>query len=153
MEAIKEFQGEYHWLSNFYPCQVMWMGNPYPTVENAYQAAKSQEPWYLNKMMACSPGESKKLSREVPLPPDWEDRKVDIMLFLVRQKMSSEPFRSWLLDTGDRPIYEGNTWGDNFWGVDLKTGQGKNILGQIIMDIRGTLQGADSQHAKVESAQ
>lgn len=40
---IKEFQGEYRWLSNFWPARVVLDGVEYPTVENAYQASKADE--------------------------------------------------------------------------------------------------------------
>lgn len=31
---------------------------------------------------------------------------------------------------------KGNYWGDKFWGVCLKTGEGQNYLGRIIKLIR-----------------
>jgi len=54
-------------------------------------------------------------------------------------KFSQEPFKTWLLETGDLHLQEGNTWGDKFWGVDLETYQGENNLGELIMDIRKKL--------------
>jgi predicted NAD-dependent protein-ADP-ribosyltransferase YbiA (DUF1768 family) len=36
-------------------------------------------------------------------------------------------------DTGSEWLQEGNTWGDTFWGVDLATGVGDNMLGQLLM--------------------
>ena len=44
-----------------------------------------------------------------------------------------------LLDTGDEILEEGNTWHDTYWGVDLKTGEGKNMLGSILMRVRNEL--------------
>jgi predicted NAD-dependent protein-ADP-ribosyltransferase YbiA (DUF1768 family) len=41
-----------------------------------------------------------------------------------------------LLSTGDIVLEEGNTWGDEYWGINLKTGKGKNNLGKLIMQIR-----------------
>jgi predicted NAD-dependent protein-ADP-ribosyltransferase YbiA (DUF1768 family) len=41
-----------------------------------------------------------------------------------------------LLSTGDELLIEGNTWGDTYWGVDLKTGIGENKLGKILMKVR-----------------
>lgn len=38
-----------------------------------------------------------------------------------------------------RQIVEGNTWGDAFWGVDSRTGEGENHLGQILMQVRSEL--------------
>ena len=41
-----------------------------------------------------------------------------------------------LLATGNKTLIEGTWWKDTFWGIDLKTGQGQNHLGQILMEIR-----------------
>ena len=38
---INEFQGDYRFLSNFHPAEVEMDGIKYPSVEHAYQAAKS----------------------------------------------------------------------------------------------------------------
>lgn len=57
----------------------------------------------------------------------------------LEQKFAQEPFRTWLLETGDEPIQEGNYWGDSFWGVDKKKGQGENWLGKLLMEIRDRL--------------
>ena len=47
--------------------------------------------------------------------------------------------RQALIDTGDQELIEGNWWGDRFWGVDLKTNQGQNHLGMLLMKIRSEL--------------
>ena len=39
-----------------------------------------------------------------------------------------------LLDTGNETLIEGNTWGDQIWGV--AKGKGENRLGKILMLIR-----------------
>ena len=41
---VTEFQGEYRFLSNFWPAQVVFEGVTYPTSEHAYQAAKTLDP-------------------------------------------------------------------------------------------------------------
>lgn len=45
--------------------------------------------------------------------------------------------RARLLETGDAMLIEGNTWGDTFWGVC--NGQGLNVLGNLLMEIRQEL--------------
>ena len=40
-EVINEFQGKYRFLSNFYPCDIVYEGIQYPSTEHAYQAAKT----------------------------------------------------------------------------------------------------------------
>lgn len=136
---IKEFQGEYRWLSNFYPCEVLFEGDTYPSTENAYQAAKSTNTEYRLALMSCTPGQSKKQSRKMQVRSDWNDVKLGIMEDLLRQKFNQEPFRTQLIEIGDQPIQEGNSWGDTFWGVNIATGKGENNLGKLIMKIQSEL--------------
>ena len=44
-----------------------------------------------------------------------------------------------LLATGKAEIREGKGWNDTFWGVDLKTGEGRNELGKAPMKVRAEL--------------
>ena len=135
---IEQFNDEYRWLSNFYPCTLRFRGKRYPSVEYAYLSAKSEDKAW-KKM--CSegwekPGKMKKKSQFVALVPNWDAIKIDVMRECLALKFSQEPFRTWLLDTGARHLQEGNTWGDSFWGVDLETGEGENHLGKLLMELR-----------------
>lgn len=138
---INEFKGEYRWLSNFYPCAIRFQGKRYPSVEHAYQSAKSDDRAW--KRLCASDREKarviKKKSRDLTLPPDWDAIKLGVMRECLQSKFSQEPFRTWLLETGTQEIREGNTWGDTFWGVDLASGRGHNHLGQLLMEIRASL--------------
>ena len=135
---IKQFQDEYRWLSNFWPCNVFYDHVLYPTVENAYQAAKF--PVENRQIFTyCSPFQAKKISHKAILSPDWHTKKIIIMFELLLQKYHKEPFSGWLLATGTQLIQEGNYHGDDFWGIDLKKGSGNNLLGIMIMCIRDEL--------------
>ena len=71
---------------------------------------------------------------------DWEQVKYDIMEQIVRAKFTqNEELREKLHATGNSELIEGNTWGDTCWGVDLRTGRGRNCLGQILMKVRAEL--------------
>jgi ribA/ribD-fused uncharacterized protein len=135
---IEQFRDEYRWLSNFTPVKVVYEGVEYASVEHAYMSAKSHDMAWKSRCAdsQISAAQIKKESKEIDLRPDWEDVKFEVMLECVRQKMAQEPFKSKLEATGNVYIQEGNTWGDTFWGADLKTGEGINALGQIIMQIR-----------------
>ena len=78
------------------------------------------------------------------LDPYWDGHKLRIMHELVTLKFSNRDLREKLLATGDQEIREGNSWGDTFWGVDAKTGQGDNHLGDIIMRVRAVLQAVEN---------
>ena len=122
---------EHRFLSNFYPATIQHEGLVYPTVENAYQAAKCLDPKERLPFLRCGPGTAKRLGRAVYCRPDWERVKLRTMAILLRIKFLSRPLRQQLLDTGDAELIEGNTWGDTYWGV--YQGNGFNHLGQLLM--------------------
>ena len=39
-KIIDRFDEQYAFLSNFYPCDILYKGVTFPALENAYQAAK-----------------------------------------------------------------------------------------------------------------
>ena len=137
---IIEFKGEYRWLSNFVEVEVEWEGRIYKSVEHAYQSAKSlDKEWKRFCRSDVSSGKVKRASKDIEIRDDWEVIKKSVMKNLLIKKFSDERFRSKLLATGNTYIIEGNTWGDTFWGVDMKSGEGENILGLMIMEIRSSL--------------
>lgn len=136
---ITEFQGPYRFLSNFWPCDVFLDGVRYPSVEHAFQAAKT-----LNTEMRLyirdlgTPGEAKKAGRGVTLRTNWEIIKNNVMGDLLRQKfIYNSPLKNMLLATSTLELIEGNTWGDTYWGVC--NGVGENHLGKMLMSIRAEL--------------
>ena len=139
---IEHFKEEYRWLSNFYPCDLRFRGKLYPSVEYAYMSAKSEDKEWKKMCAEAKEKQStiKKKSQHLELVPDWAFIKIEVMLECLKLKFSQEPFRTWLIETGDIHLQEGNTWGDKFWGVDLETGEGENVLGKLIMSIRANLQ-------------
>ncbi len=149
-EKIIKFKGKYAFLSNFYRCKVEYEGLTYPSAENAYQAAKTA-PFRREQFTKISPKEAKKLGKKVPLlggASSWESRKLKVMEEVVRAKFKQNPqLAEKLLETKDAILIEGTTWGDEFWGVNLKKPdpnspwgyKGKNLLGQILMKIRKEL--------------
>ena len=137
---IEKFKGEYRWLSNFAPCQVTLDGLTYPSVEHAYQSAKNNEhAWKRYCQTEPDPVKVKRESKKVKLMPGWDTHKVQVMTHLIDQKFNQHPYKNMLLDTKKEYIQEGNTWGDTFWGVDLRSDKGKNVLGKLIMDKRERL--------------
>lgn len=135
-------------LSNFAPTPVELDGIKYPTSEHAYQAGKvisRAEKERIAQMR--TPGEAKRacgprVRRSERIIPwvGWETYKIAHMLRVVRAKVLQNPaVAAQLLGTGTREIQEGNAWGDVFWGVDLRTGEGRNELGKILMQIRAEL--------------
>ena len=144
---IDSFRGKYAFLSNFYPSEISipyrYLGGydniVYPTVEHAFQAAKTTDiEWKQRISNASSPALAKRLGRKVPLTDRWGNkRRVVMRVFLVKKFMSIPELRTKLADTGDEELIEGNTWNDTYWGVCR--GVGENHLGKLLMEVREML--------------
>lgn len=131
-----EFRGKYDFLSNFYEHPVHLDGIRYRTVEHAYQAAKTLDKSERELIRwAETPRKAKRLGRTTTLRKGWDNIKVGVMYELVKEKFSDPTLRR-KLKAINRPIFEGNWWNDKFWGICLKTGKGKNMLGRILMKVR-----------------
>lgn len=133
------FSGDNRYLSNFWKCDIYYQGLYYTTVEHAYQAAKTLDEDLRKKIsLLDTAGEAKGEGQALVKRDDWKSVKEDIMYQLVKLKF----FENWeladrLLETGDKEIVEGNTWGDTFWGVC--DGVGENKLGEILSRVRDEL--------------
>ena len=140
---IKNFEGEYAFLSNFYFSPMIIDNVVYTTNEHFFQAMKSLNPKERQAIvLASTPGKAKRLGRKVSLRKDWEDIKEEIMLTGLRHKFSNPELRKKLLSTGNEELIEGTTWHDNYWGIcNCKAcgGQGKNRLGKLLMQVREEL--------------
>lgn len=137
--VINEFRGEYRFLSNFYPAEVELDGLSYPTVEHAYQAAKTDNMLLRTMIRSSDCLRAKSIGRGVRLRRNWNDMKLEIMERLLRQKFApGSILAQCLLDTGKAHLVEGNTWDDSYWGVC--GGTGENHLGKLLMKIRRELQ-------------
>lgn len=140
MYTIKTFRGQYDFLSNFYEAPVTWEGLTYANSEAAFQAAKVLTNEERLPFTTLPPARAKRMGRQVSLRADWEAVKTRVMEEVVRAKFTQNPdLAARLLATGDAELIEGTTWGDKCWGVDLRTGQGENRLGRILMQVRAEL--------------
>lgn len=139
MNAILEFQGEYRWLSNFWPAPVSHDGIRYASVEHGFAASKTLDfakRWEISQV--DSPGQAKRMGRLLVLRPDWDTAKFLIMRELLVQKFVRYPdLRKKLLATNPMQLIEGNSWNDTCWGVCK--GKGDNNLGKLLMAIRKEL--------------
>ena len=136
-ERIDYFREEYFFLSNFYPARMILDGIMYRSAEAAYQAQKTLDPERRARFGRLSPDEAKQEGNALPPRPDWTEIRYEVMRRVVFEKFTQNPHLArWLVDTGDKPLIEGNTWGDVYWGIDLRTGEGKNRLGVLLTELR-----------------
>lgn len=142
MTRIDAFEGDYRYLSNFYPCPVTVFFTDtgeivtFRSSEAAFQAAKCPE--VASSFRSLEPAAAKKLGNKVELRCDWNDIRDEIMRKVIRAKFEQNPdLARRLLETKDAELIEGNSWGDTYWGVC--DGHGQNKLGRILMSIREEL--------------
>lgn len=137
-----------NWFSNFKRSPIFMGECSYPTIEHAFQAAKSldiRERIRISKLR--SPGTAKKAGRKVELRPDWEEIKLGVMYVCLCAKFSDEYWYKELKLTGEENIVEWNSWRDKIWGVPChqvddglwvpyKKLHGENLLGRLLMHCR-----------------
>jgi len=134
-KIIKEFQGKYRFLSNFWPCKVEYQGVIYPSVEHGFQAFKTLSIRKRELIAQLStPMAAKRVGRKLKLRNDWEIIKEVIMYNFLIRKFEDPELKRKLLATGDAILVEGNRWGDTYWGICK--GKGKNRLGKLLMRLR-----------------
>jgi len=114
----------------------MFEGRQYPSVEHAYQAAKTlDQVERVNIGSQSTPSAAKRQGRLSTVRDNWEDIKLGVMEVLLMSKFGdNEFFKKKLLDTFPAQLIENNWWNDRYWGVC--NGDGANHLGNLLMDIR-----------------
>jgi len=131
--AIDQFDGEYRFLSNFYPCKINVFGLSFDNAEAAFQSQKCV--YRASEFEHLSASLAKRLGRTVDLRSDWESRKDLIMVQCVFAKFAQhKTLLKLLLNTNHAPLIEGNNWGDYYWGSC--NGVGENKLGKILVATR-----------------
>lgn len=132
---------EYGDFSNFAAFRIELKGKVWPTSEHFFQAQKFAGTNHEDDVRkANSPMIAARMGRDRkrPLRKDWEAVRDQVMREAVRAKFTQhEKLRELLLSTGDAEIIE-HTTNDNYW-ADGGDGTGKNMLGIILMEIRGEL--------------
>lgn len=114
------------------------------TSEHYFQAQKFLGTHHLEQIRVVKmPRDAARMGRDRkrPLRPDWEQVKDDIMRKAVLRKFETHAdIREILLSTNDELIVE-NAPRDYYWGCG-KDGSGKNMLGQILVEVREILRPA-----------
>lgn len=132
-------------FSNFSRHSIKLDGLLWPTSEHYFQAQKfvgtphaeelRQQP---TPMFAAQMGRR----RDLPFRADWDTVKDGVMMTALRAKFTQHPeLRELLLDTGDAVLIE-HTNNDRYW-ADGGDGTGRNRLGDLLMELRSELRGAE----------
>lgn len=145
--------GKYAFLSNLYPCRMVWGGKVYRSSEHAYQAQKANkkeiEEWIVAApypRLAAIAGHGLASYDVVPLwndvpvggnglPDEARRHKVVLMRSILLMKFHHNyDLATKLLETEDAILIEDSKV-DPFWGIG-RNGKGQNWLGKCLMDIR-----------------
>lgn len=132
-------------FSNLYRRPIEFDGRTFPTSEHAYQAGKARKPevqeWLMN---APSPALLAMAAHGLyywDITPGWSSTKFDRMRSVLRAKFTQhQDLQDLLLSTGCAKLIETATT-DNavnrLWGE--VNGQGQNMLGVMLMELREQL--------------
>ena len=140
--ASEKFYGAF---SNLYKRDIEFEGDLYATAEHAYQAGKPRKESVRDWLMAApSPALLAMAAHGLyswDIRSDWAKIKFDRMKSILRVKFVQHPdLLEILLSTGDARLVEAATV-DNavnrLWGE--VHGKGKNMLGQLLMEVRSEL--------------
>ncbi len=129
-------------FSNFSRHPIDIGGVTWPTSEHYFQAQKFAGTPFEEEVRAQStPMLAAQMGRrrDLPFHADWDDVKDDVMRAALKAKFTQHPdLRALLLGTGDAILVE-HTRNDAYW-ADGGDGSGRNRLGELLMELRGTLQ-------------
>ena len=132
-------------FSNFYHCTIKYDSLIFKSAEAAWQAQKTLDIKERESFQHMTPGNAKRLGRQVKLRKDWEKIKYDLMVDVCLVKFTqNKDLGEQLLKTGDDLIEENTTgWHDNLWGnchcAKCKNIKGQNLLGKALMEVREKL--------------
>jgi ribA/ribD-fused uncharacterized protein len=133
-------------FSNFSPHPIKLKGKVWPTSEHYFQAQKFAGTEHEETVrQAHTPSVAAKLGRRrsLPLRPDWEAIKEDVMREALQAKFEQYPkLKALLLSTGEAELIE-HTRNDRYW-ADGGDGAGKNRLGHLLMELRAQFRDSHS---------
>lgn len=128
-------------LCNYFERDILIDGVTWKAVEHYYQAQKTLDPEYQEKIRnASSPGEAKALgnSPECIVRSDWDTWKIIAMRRALFYKfIQHSDLRNHLLNTGNLILHE-NSMEDYYWGLGAKR-TGLSMLGKLLMALREEL--------------
>ena len=145
------FQSPHSPLSNLYPCNVVFRGEPFVSAEGAFHYARALISGHEKeaneiKGIRCA-YKVKDAAKSIGTTQEWENMAEEVMKEILLDKFKRNRFcREFLLSTGKKRLFEGT--GDRRWACGIPISRassitlnipGRNILGKILEEIREEL--------------
>lgn len=132
-------------FGNFYQSPVQYNGDTYQCAEGAFQAQKfTHDKALMAKFKNLSGDDAFKLARSnaSKVQATWHSHKGKVMQEILREKFKDANLKDKLLATGKSYLVEHTPvkGRDTFWSDD-NDGTGQNMLGKLLMQVRGGLGG------------
>lgn len=161
------FAGEWAFLSNMYPCSLMYDGTHFTSSEQCFQFSRARKNKELKKahkiITTTDPFICKSIGDSVTDSSDWNNQSELCMTKINRQKFEQNAhLLDLLLSTGERVLQEATT--SSIWGIGAgirskaartNTATGDNLMGNILMKLRAEFAGTDfdviSEHSSCHS--
>lgn len=145
-------------FSNLFRREIEFEGEVYPTSEHAYQAGKARKPEVKAWLMAApSPALLAMAAHGLyywDVSPGWSRTKFDRMRAVIYAKFTQhDDLRALLLSTGSARLVESATVDNEvnrLWGE--VNGQGRNMLGEMLMELRDCLRAEGIENRAKQAA-
>jgi hypothetical protein len=150
--AITRFTGDFAWLSNLYPSEMVFMDRDFPSAETAFQWARTSNNTARQALRTMDGPTARRYGRRLPTIDRWSDKQPQILnTVLCRKFRSSSPATSELGEltmllekTGDEELVYGNFYHENLLGscqCDKCGNKGENMLGKLLVLVRAKNRG------------
>jgi GTP cyclohydrolase II len=124
-------------LSNFFPCRILFDGKLWKSTEHIYQASKFNDPKVQEDVRQIElPRDAFLFSRENQkhIRVDWEAVKLEMMFNILMEKfIQNNHLREELLFCNG--YFVENSQKDYFWGIG-EDGNGENNLGKLLSKVK-----------------
>lgn len=131
------FRDKKFFLSNMYPAPILFNGVNYSCSESAYRGEKCLYEKDKVKVSNMNGFEAKRFIKTAPKKELLSEEKIKLMYEILCVKFNSHKDLLFKLsEIPDEELVEYNSWGDKFWGVDIESKEGKNILGKLLQKIK-----------------
>ena len=137
MEKISGFIGEYEFLNNDYTCKVQDpSGLEYTNVTSAIIAMRTDDLGCRRKFTRINGNKARKKESSIPLTNIFykKDKNKYLHNLILDKFTRNQDLKEKLLATGEAELINSVTYSDRIYGVQY--GEGKNLLGKILMQVR-----------------